>query len=61
LKNVTELWESRELGIMVKSVNADPRFGTTTYELTNISTSSPDPSLFRVPAGYTVEQMPKQD
>jgi hypothetical protein len=59
LKIVGERWESTELGIMVKSVNTDPRFGTTTYELTNISQSSPDPSLFRVPAGYTTLQPPK--
>jgi hypothetical protein len=59
LKTVSERWESTELGIMVKSVNTDPRFGTTTYELTNIVQSSPDPSLFRVPAGYTILQPPK--
>ena len=61
LKVVTERWDSEDLGIMIKSVNTDPRFGTTTYELTNISTSSPDPSLFRVPAGYTVVQLPRQN
>jgi hypothetical protein len=56
LKTVNERWESKDLGIMVKSVNTDPRFGTTTYELTNISQNAPDPSLFRVPADYTVLQ-----
>ena len=34
----------------------DPRFGTTTFELSNISRQSPDPSLFRVPADYTTAQ-----
>jgi hypothetical protein len=61
LKTVTELWDSKDLGIVVKSVSTDPRFGTTTYELTNLSTASPDPSLFRVPSGYTVVQTPKRD
>lgn len=61
LKTVTDLWESKDLGIIVKSVSADPRFGTTTYELTNIVQSSPDPSLFRVPAGYTILQAPKMN
>jgi hypothetical protein len=61
LKTVSERWESRDLGILVKSVNTDPRFGTTTYELTNISQSAPDPSLFRVPADYAVLQAPKRN
>jgi hypothetical protein len=61
LKTVSERWESKDLGIMIKSVNADPRFGTTTYELTNIVQGAPDPSLFRVPADYTVLQAPKRD
>jgi hypothetical protein len=56
LKTVSERWESKDLGLLVKSVNSDPRFGTTTYELTNISQSAPDPSLFRVPGDYTVLQ-----
>jgi len=56
LKTVSERWESRELGVMVKSVNTDPRFGTTTYDLTNLSQSAPDPALFRVPADYTILQ-----
>ena len=59
LKTVSELWESKELGIIIKSANTDPRFGTTTYELTNIVQSSPDRSLFRVPADYTILQPPK--
>jgi hypothetical protein len=59
LKTVSELWESKNLGIIVKSVSTDPRFGATTYELTNIVQSSPDPSLFRVPADYTMLQTPK--
>jgi hypothetical protein len=61
LKTVSERWESKDLGIMIKTVNTDPRFGTTTYELTNISQSSPDPSLFRVPADYTILQAPKRN
>lgn len=48
----TEHWVSPELHVLVKSVYSDPRFGTTTYELTNIQRTNPDPSLFQVPAGY---------
>jgi hypothetical protein len=30
--------------------------GETTYRLTNIDRSEPDPSLFQVPADYTVKE-----
>jgi Surface antigen variable number repeat len=52
--SVTERWFSSDLNLLVKSVSTDPRFGTTTYELTNISRQAPDPSLFQVPADYRI-------
>lgn len=52
--SVTESWYSPELNLLIKSVSSDPRFGTTTYELTNISRNPPDPALFRLPADYTI-------
>jgi len=36
--------------------HSDPRFGETTYRLTNISRAEPDRALFEVPAGYTVKE-----
>jgi hypothetical protein len=45
-RSITERWFSPDLNLLIKSVSTDPRFGTTTYELTNISRQSPDPSLF---------------
>ena len=51
---VGETWFSTDLQMIVKSLNSDPRFGDTTFELTNVSRAEPDPSLFQVPAGYTV-------
>jgi hypothetical protein len=56
LQVVNERWYSDDLGMIVKSSNSDPRFGTTTYELTNISRAAPDPSLFQIPADYTVNE-----
>ncbi|HEY3836734.1 MAG TPA: hypothetical protein VGL72_09185 [Bryobacteraceae bacterium] len=53
IKVVNERWYSDALGIMIKSSNIDPRFGSTTYELTAINMASPDPSLFNPPAGCT--------
>lgn len=32
----------------------EPRFGTTVYQLSNISREEPDASLFQVPSDYTV-------
>jgi hypothetical protein len=54
LKVVTEQWSSDALGVLVKSMNSDPRFGTTTYELTNIVQGPPNPALFEIPGDYTV-------
>jgi hypothetical protein len=53
-RSVDERWFSPDLNLLVKSVSTDPRFGTSTYELTNISRRPPDPALFRVPADYTI-------
>ena len=38
--------------MLVKSTNSDPRFGTTTYELSNIVPGPPNPALFQVPGDY---------
>jgi hypothetical protein len=51
---VYERWYSKDLVMVVYSKNVDPRFGEQTYRLTNINRSEPDPSLFTVPAGYTI-------
>lgn len=53
---VSERWYSPELQIVVKSTRSDPRFGTTTYTLTNIQRTEPDASLFTIPADYTVKE-----
>jgi hypothetical protein len=51
-----ESWVSSDLKIAVMRVDTDPRFGTTTMELTNISRDEPSSALFRAPAGYTVNE-----
>ena len=40
------------IGLVVKSVNSDPRFGETTYELTDIREGAQDAALFQVPGDY---------
>jgi hypothetical protein len=53
-KVVNETWTSEDLHMSIKSMNTDPRFGTSTYELANIVQAAPSAELFQVPAGYTV-------
>jgi hypothetical protein len=53
---VSERWYSPELQIVVKSTRSDPRFGTTTYTVTNIQKTEPDASRFTIPADYTVKE-----
>ena len=53
---VNERWYSDDLQVLVKSSNSDPRFGVTTYELTNVVQAPPDPRLFQVPADYTLTE-----
>jgi hypothetical protein len=55
---VSERWYSPELQVVVLSKHSDPRFGETTYRLTNINRSEPSPSLFEVPSDYTVKEGP---
>jgi hypothetical protein len=51
-----ESWVSSDLKIEVARTDSDPRDGTTTVELSNISRDEPAASLFQAPAGYTVQE-----
>jgi hypothetical protein len=53
---VRQSWYSPQLQIYVLTKRSDPRFGQTTYQLTNIQQGAPAESLFQVPSGYTVQQ-----
>ncbi|MCU1241231.1 MAG: hypothetical protein JWO71_1957 [Candidatus Acidoferrum typicum] len=53
---VFEQWYSPDLQIMVKSTRSDPRFGTTTYALSNVQRTEPAAALFTVPSDYTVKE-----
>lgn len=50
-----QIWESVELKVPVKITSADPRFGSSQMDLTNIVQAEPSASLFVVPAGYTLK------
>jgi hypothetical protein len=55
---VSENWYSADLHTMVLRKHSDPRFGESTFRLTNISRAEPDPSLFQVPAGFKTSTEP---
>lgn len=55
---VTEQWLSPVLKTTVLSRSSDPRMGETAFRLTNISLAEPAPSLFEVPADFSVEEGP---
>jgi len=52
-----EEWVSPDLKVEVERVETDPRFGTTTVEVTNLSREEPSAALFQTPAGYRVKEM----
>jgi hypothetical protein len=53
----SERWYSSALDLLLEDTHADPRFGTTTYQLSNIGQSpasslfAPDPSFTQVQGG----------
>ena len=53
---VTERWASEELKTFILVKNSDPRNGENTIRTTDIDRTEPDPSLFEVPADYTITE-----
>ena len=51
---VSERWMSPDLKVLVMSKQSDPRFGETTYRLTNLLRADPSPQLFEIPADFKV-------
>jgi hypothetical protein len=49
-----EFWYSPELGMNLISKRNDPRVGTQTFTIENLSLAEPDAQLFEVPQGYRV-------
>jgi hypothetical protein len=58
---VSERWYAPQLQVVVLSKHADPRFGETTYRLTNIDRDEPDAAAFAVPSDFTVKAGPGGD
>jgi TonB family protein len=52
IETVNETWYSPELKVMILSKRSDPRFGESTYSVTNITRSEPYAELFLPPSDY---------
>jgi len=52
----SESWYSPELQTVIYSKRDDPTMGTTSYRMTKLTRSEPDPTLFRVPSDYSVHE-----
>jgi len=52
---VTETWFSAAIDAVVESSTDDPRYGKTTYQLTNVQLSEPARTLFEPPADFKVD------
>ena len=53
---VDERWYAPDLQLYVKTTHSDPRTGEETTRIVNIQRGEPDPSLFQVPAAYTINE-----
>jgi hypothetical protein len=58
LTTTREEWYSPVLRLVIQSTQTDPRFGQTTYSLTDIQQGPPDEALFQVPPDYKIEEIP---
>jgi hypothetical protein len=52
---VADRWMTPALRIAIEIVQRNPLVGTITFRLLDISRDEPDPSLFGIPPGYTLE------
>jgi hypothetical protein len=54
IQSTREVWTSTDLQVPVLITSSDPRFGTSTSQLTAVTLAEPDATLFQVPSTYTV-------
>jgi len=52
-----EIWTAPDLQLAVRQIYIDPRTGTRTVELENLSRENPPTTAFQPPPGYTVKDM----
>lgn len=52
-----DTWYSPKLQLVLLSMRRDARFGNTTYMIKGLRLENPKESLFRIPAGYTLQRL----
>ena len=55
LVSTREFWYSPDLQVNLSVTRKDPREGTQTIHVLDLSRSEPDPAMFRIPAGFAVD------
>lgn len=53
--STTERWYSADLQMVIHTKTIDPQFGETSYRVSQLRRAEPDPSLFRVPADFRIQ------
>jgi hypothetical protein len=56
LVTTREFWYSPELEVNLAVTRKDPRVGTQTIHVVDLSRAEPDPAMFQAPANYVVEE-----
>jgi hypothetical protein len=54
ISTVRETWYAPAIAAVVESTTEDPRYGKTTYQLTNVQLSEPSRSLFEAPGDFKI-------
>jgi hypothetical protein len=57
---VREYWRSTRLGVNLISIVSDPRIGTQTFKLSDISVTEVDPKYFQLPDGFAIDDQRKE-
>jgi hypothetical protein len=57
LEIVDEVWDSRDMAMILLRIHDDPRRGKSTIEYEELNLQEPDPAMFAPPAGYKVEEV----
>jgi hypothetical protein len=53
-----EFWYSPDLQVNLAITRKDPRQGTQVVRVGDVSRAEPDPAMFKIPAGFTVQGIP---
>lgn len=61
LTSTRDFWYSTALQVNIAVTRNDPRFGTQTLELVDLSIAEPDPKIFQVPTGFSVQTLTSKD